>query len=153
MKTVILVRHGDAKIGRADKERPLSAVGKNESLQAKEFLKQNEVLWDRMLSSSARRTRDTAAVLKRSNSDYQELDVLYLATRGEILQLLQEQPEEASSIIVIGHNPGMEEICRTLVPNERVYFTTASVAVIDLEITAWTDLLSCDAQLRCAFNP
>jgi phosphohistidine phosphatase len=83
-------------------------------------------------------------------ADYR--DALYLASPGKILTLLQGAPARAEAVMVIGHNPGLEELA-SLLAREPVRrkererrdvleekFPTAALAVLDFDISRWREL-------------
>jgi phosphohistidine phosphatase len=64
---------------------------------------------------------------------------LYMASPADILSLLRAVRENAETVMIIGHNPGLEELVEQLT-GERQDLPTAALAHIVLEIDQWRDL-------------
>ena len=114
MRELILLRHAhaDALIsGQTDAERPLSEEGRKEAEAAARWLKAQELVPDRVLVSPARRTRETAeAVLAALGPlDQREEAGIYEASPGE-LAALADQHREVRRLLLVGHNPGLEQL-------------------------------------------
>ncbi len=114
MRELILLRHAHAEAattGQADLDRPLSTVGLAEAEAAAKWLKENNLLPDRVLCSPARRTRETLeAVLSVIGYAEQTIkDAIYEATPGALASLIDDN-REAERLLVVGHNPGLEQL-------------------------------------------
>ncbi len=150
MKHLILLRHGKAVGASAtgDHARALSSRGLFEASGAGAALMQ-QVVPDFALVSDSRRTRETFdRVAERigRNIPHRIEPRLYGAVPATILALVAELPSEVRSLLVVGHNPGIAELARTLaVAGDRVSrdaleerFPTSAFAVIALKGAAWT---------------
>jgi phosphohistidine phosphatase len=62
-----------------------------------------------------------------------------MASPADILSLLRTVPENAETVMIIGHNPGLEELVEQLT-GEPQDLPTAALAHIVLEIDQWRDL-------------
>jgi len=108
-----------------------------------------------VLCSTAQRTRETLDLLlpawkKKPALTYDR--VLYLADWPLLLAALKKAPGRASPLLLVGHNPGMEQLALALALQpkgvaERARlqrmaqkFSTAALAVLDFEITTWRNL-------------
>lgn len=118
MFELILLRHAyalPAQPGQADLERPLSAEGRAEADAVAAWLKTHARLPDRVLHSPARRTRETCervlAVL--GYSDHREDERIYAATPGDLFSVIEDN-SEAQRLLLIGHNPGLEQVAALL---------------------------------------
>lgn len=114
MRELILLRHAHAEpagTGQADLDRPLSAVGLAEAEAAGKWLKENNLLPDCVLCSPARRTRETLeAVLAVTGYAEQKLeDGVYEATPGTLIGLVADRTD-VERLLVVGHNPGLEQL-------------------------------------------
>lgn len=114
MRELILLRHAHAEAattGQADLDRPLSTVGLAEAEAAGRWLKENKLLPDRVLCSPSRRTRETLeAVLTTIGYVEQNIkDGIYEATPGTLAGLIDDN-REAERLLVVGHNPGLEQL-------------------------------------------
>ncbi|KRF00532.1 phosphoglycerate mutase [Frateuria sp. Soil773] len=120
MHELILLRHAEAvpaASGGDDRERPLSQHGEQEARAAGQWLAAHGARPERVLCSPARRTRQTAdlALAAAGNALAAQLaDEIYDATPGELLALL-DQHGDAGTVMLVGHNPGIERLVALLV--------------------------------------
>ncbi|MEL6773907.1 MAG: histidine phosphatase family protein [Pseudomonadota bacterium] len=154
MKTVILLRH--AKSSWADPElddhdRPLNKRGKASAPLIADWMKRSGYRPDRVLCSSAKRTRQTLKRMRDAMPDLPQAILeprLYHADPGVMFGLLSEQPDQSDTVLVLGHQPGLSAFARKLV-NGHVrprcvrafqHFPTAAAAVLTLPVARWEDL-------------
>jgi len=107
-----------------------------------ELLRQYGLLPDVVLSSDAVRARLTAeavAEAARYAGDILLEPHLYMASPADILSLLPTVRENAETVMIVGHNPGLEKLVE-LLTGERQDLPTASLAQIGLPIDQWRDL-------------
>ena len=120
MHELILLRHAEAvPIEKAadDQQRPLSTRGEEEARAAGAWLAGHGARPDRVLCSPSRRTDETArlALAAIENSPSPQLaDEIYDASPGELLALL-DQHGDANTVMLVGHNPGIERLVALLV--------------------------------------
>lgn len=120
MHELILLRHAEAvPIENApdDQQRPLSARGEEEARAAGVWLAGHGARPDRVLCSPARRTHETAQLALAaidSAPSTQLADEIYDASPGELLALL-DQHGDAHTVMLVGHNPGIERLVALLV--------------------------------------
>ena len=125
------------------------------------YLRKNELQPDLVLVSTSARTLQTADLVLReleaAAPDYR--DALYLAEPGKIVAHAAGRcPPSVRSVMVVGHNPGLEELA-TLLAREPVRrkerarrdvleekFPTAALAVLDFDIDRWRDLAPGEGQ-------
>jgi phosphohistidine phosphatase len=120
MHELILLRHAEAvpieKSG-DDQARPLSARGEQEAHAAGRWLAARRTRLDRVLCSPTRRTDETArlalAALTAAPAAQMATEI-YDASPGELLALL-DQHGDADSVLLVGHNPGIERLVALLV--------------------------------------
>jgi phosphohistidine phosphatase SixA len=120
MHELILLRHAEAipvQTGDADRARPLSEHGRQEAEAAGRWLLAHGKQPDRALCSPAQRTRQTAEVALGELGHAVPLQLtegIYDATPGELLALL-DQHGDAGTLLLVGHNPGIERLVALLV--------------------------------------
>ena len=119
MPTLLLLRHAKADRGpaRSDHDRQLAARGERASVAVGEHLSRLGARPGRVLCSSARRTIETWQGLRSAWDVEVELvvsDRLYLASAAELLEVLREQPDETECVLLIGHNPGIQDLAVAL---------------------------------------
>ena len=120
MKTLWLLRHAKASVGGdglADRDRPLSARGRDAAARIGRHLAEREVCPDLVLCSPSLRTRETIELVASQlgaelEIDYQ--DELYLASERDLRQRVEQLPDGVASVMLVGHNPGMAELAQDL---------------------------------------
>ena len=115
-----------------DHSRPLDKRGKKDAAVLADFIRKNSILFKMTLCSSAIRTRETLdIIIKNAPDSFDEiryLDSLYLASGEEIMDHLKERM--CSSILVIGHNPGLSEAISFFAHHETSDYPTCVLAGI-----------------------
>ena len=120
MRTVHLLRHAKsswAQAGTADFDRPLAPRGEQAALRIAAHLRANAITPDLVLCSSARRTQRTLALVRTVWPDDTEVLVeegLYGATASELIERLRSLNDDVTSVVVIGHNPGLHDLALRL---------------------------------------
>jgi phosphohistidine phosphatase len=120
MHELILLRHAEAvPIEKTDddQQRPLSARGEQEAQAAGSWLAARGIRLDRVLCSPTRRTDETArlALAAISNAPMPEMArEIYDASPGELLALLDQHGDDGT-VMLVGHNPGIERLVALLV--------------------------------------
>jgi phosphohistidine phosphatase len=145
MKTLLLLRHAksswkDSEID--DHERPLNKRGKKDAPRMGRLLKEENLLPDLILSSSAKRCRKTADEIIQHSGFRGETRLtirLYEADAAAIRECLSQTEDTFQRVLVIGHNPGLEEFLESLVKVDTP-LSTAALARVDLAIDSWRDL-------------
>ena len=114
MKTLLLLRHAKSSWSTpmGDHDRPLNARGKEAAPRMGELLHELNLQPDLIICSTAKRARSTAKrVVKAAN--YKNVliheDLLYAATVGEVLSVIRQTPDTCDRLLIIGHNPSMED--------------------------------------------
>lgn len=118
MRELILLRHAHAEpasTGQADLDRPLSAVGLAEAEAAGKWLKDNKLQPDCVLCSPSRRTRETleAVVGVTGFFEHKLEDKVYDATPGTLIGLVIDRAD-VERLMIVGHNPGLEQLVALL---------------------------------------
>ncbi len=155
MKILGLFRHAksDWHDPRArDFDRPLNRRGELGAELLGRHIHDHSVQWERVIASPAVRVAQTIELAAKAGG--QPLAVnwdrrIYLASSATLLDLLREQKQDPSSILMVGHNPGLEDVIFDLVADDgtsplrdvvEVKFPTASFAVLELDIEHWDQL-------------
>ena len=115
MKRLFLLRHAKSSWddpGLADHDRPLAPRGRRASALIAEHLRRTRIRPALVLCSSAKRTRETLEGLQQALSpvEVQFEDELYGASSEELLQRLRAVPDEVESVMLIGHQPAIQEL-------------------------------------------
>ncbi|HSJ21947.1 MAG TPA: histidine phosphatase family protein [Nocardioidaceae bacterium] len=154
--TLILLRHAKSDWSSAspDIERPLARRGRRQAPEAGRWLATNIPDIDVALVSSAVRARSTwELVAEEFDAPPQQRvdDRLYAATLEELLTVVRQLPEDLGTVVMVGHNPGMEDLVTSLT-GDQVQMTTSAVVVVDLA-GAWAQAGHVPATLRTAGRP
>ena len=96
-----------------DFDRTLMLSGMQDAAAMARYLRKNDYRPDLILCSPSARTTQTAElVLRELDSEIDYRDTLYLAEPGKILAAVRGAPAPVSHLMVVGHNPGLEDIGR-----------------------------------------
>ena len=145
MKTLLVLRHAKSSWNGAapdDHERPLNERGLRDAPRVGELVREYGLIPDVVISSDAVRARLTAEAVVEAARYVGEILLdqhLYMASPAEILGLLRTVREKAETVMIVGHNPGLEELVARLT-GERQDLPTAALAQIALPIDQWRDL-------------
>lgn len=145
MKTLLILRHAKSNWDNAnldDHERPLNDRGLQDAPRMGHLLKEQNLVPDLIMSSTAERALKTAELVALAAGYEQIIQTnrrFYLARPATYLELLQGVPETADCVMIVGHNPGMEELVRLLTGHPQ-HMPTAALAHVQLPITHWGQL-------------
>lgn len=156
MSTLILLRHGksDWSGGEPDHLRPLARRGRRQVPEAGRWLADNVGVIDLAVVSPAERTRETwrlAAAELAVPPPVREDDRVYAGSARSLLGVLRELPREVATVVLVGHNPGVEDLVASLT-GRRVSMPTSALAVIDLS-GPWPTASNTAAELRAQGRP
>jgi phosphohistidine phosphatase len=145
MKTLLLLRHAKSSWKDSDlddHERPLNKRGKKDAPRMGKLLKDEDLLPDLIVASSAKRCRKTADHVIHASGYRGETRItgeLYESDAAKLRAVVAAFDDRASRALLIAHNPGMEEFLESLLG---VYtpLTTAALAQVELPIDRWSEL-------------
>jgi phosphohistidine phosphatase len=153
-KTVLLLRH--AKASREDPEmadfdRPLNARGRQDAPRVGAWMRRSGLAPDLVLCSDAKRARETwagVAETLRSGAPVLFERGLYMASAKALCHRLQRIQGTVGTVLVVGHNPGIEEAAQALARREgdalkhlqREKLPTAALVRLEFDISEWTQL-------------
>jgi phosphohistidine phosphatase len=119
-RELIILRHGKSDWTQSvdDFDRPISDRGKRSAQRIATWLLQHELLPDRVVSSPAQRAVETARkackAMGMAAGDVHTDHHLYLASLQDLLKVLARCPRQVHRLLLVGHNPGLEELARYL---------------------------------------
>ncbi len=168
MKTLGLFRHAksdwnDARL--RDFDRPLNERGRKGASIMGKHIREHGLKWDRVIASPAVRVTETIELAAKAAGGSPPVNWdrrIYLANSMTLLDILREQEGDPASIMMIGHNPGLEDLIFDLVPDDgssplrdvvEVKFPTAAYAVLELDIDKWEDVAEGCARLTHLVRP
>ena len=168
MKRLTLLRHaksGEDGHGLRDVDRPLNAKGRRAARTMGRLLRERSVTFDRVLASPARRVAETIEELAIGRAAAIQPvweKRVYLASAGELLEIIRATPDDVTSLLLVGHNPGLEELVLRLVPGRtqdpardqvEEKYPTASLAAIELPVSRWDEVTEGQGKLADFVRP
>jgi phosphohistidine phosphatase len=144
VKTLLILRHAKSSWNNSaldDHERPLNARGKQDAPRIARLARDKGLAPELILSSDAVRAHLTAAAMADAVGGQLLLDArLYHAAAADILAIVPGVARDnAGTVMIVGHNPGLEQLVAQLTGEWESLPTTALVQ-IDLAITGWSEL-------------
>ena len=163
-KRLYLLRHAKSSWKQpdlADHERPLAGRGRHAANAIARHLLEHEIAPELVLCSTARRARETCELLLPAleTATVHHEPALYGASTAELLERLHEVPDGTGSVLLIGHNPALEQLALELArpsPARRelaVKFPTAALASLDFPGPSWRELDEAGADLIGLVRP
>jgi phosphohistidine phosphatase len=145
MKTLLLMRHAKSswkRAGLTDWERPLNKRGKRDGPRMGELLWEEDLVPELIVSSDALRARQTAEAV--ADAAGYEGEVTYLAdlyhgTLAEYVDALASIPDQEGVVMVIGHNPDLQDVLEML-SGQMEPMPTGAIAHLKLPIERWSEL-------------
>jgi len=159
VKNLYLLRHAKSSWddpGLADHDRPLAPRGRRAVKRMAEYLREAKVSPELVLCSSATRTRQTLDRIRPAlDADaFVEVEAdLYGADADSLLRRLRRVPDTTGSVLVIGHNPGMQDLALELsnggaaLGRVRETFPTCALATVEVPAERWADIEPGSAKL------
>jgi phosphohistidine phosphatase len=158
MKTLLLLRHAKSDWddpSLRDFDRPLAARGERDAPRVGKALRKRGILPDLIISSPAARAKATIEAVTRAaklNLEIRFDEVVYGASTPELIRLIQGLPDTNSCLLLVGHNPGFEDLVGRLSgSHERM--PTAALACVEFEINRWEDVSDGEGTLRWLLTP
>jgi phosphohistidine phosphatase len=155
-RTLILLRHAksDWSGGEPDVARPLTKRGRRQAPEAGRWLNENTAGIDLAVVSPAERARSTWQLVASELDEPPTLrldDRVYAASGADLLSVVRDLPDDLHVVVLVGHNPGIEELAERLT-GDGVRMPTSAVAVIGLPGT-WAEAGRTTATLEAAGRP
>jgi phosphohistidine phosphatase len=158
MKSLLLMRH--AKTVRdnpmlRDYDRPLDERGRADAPRMGARVKAAGILPNLIVSSPARRARETVeAFITATHIDLKPQfdDTIYGATCAELMQLVRSLPDISNCTLLVGHNPGMEELLGRLT-SSYLQMPPAACACLEIQAEHWQDVVENSARLVWLHSP
>jgi phosphohistidine phosphatase len=155
MRRLILIRHAEAVVHaqNGDHERGLTEQGRRDADFMGDYLLSEHLVPDMVLVSSAKRTIETFGQVKAFFPflEMKQESIIYNALPEKLLGLIQGTHASVQTLMMIGHNPGFEDVAKELIGFGDRYaharlaqgFQTAGLVVIDFSIEFWSAAFPC----------
>jgi len=168
MKTLILLRHAKSDWtdrSMRDFDRPLNARGIKGAAVMGAYCARENMRFDITLASPAVRVTETIDHFEASYGQALKPDWdrrIYLASSVTLIDVVRDGGKSASSVLMVGHNPGLEDLIFDLVPDDgssplratvEEKFPTAALAAMQCAIDDWADLDNRCARLTALVRP
>jgi len=155
MKTLFLLRHASAENASCrvnDLNRRLSAAGRQEARAVSGFIRNRKLDFDLIICSTATRARETMslALPETVNASFDQR--VYETTATQILDLLNALEPAVNTILLVGHNPSLEQLV-ALMTGAQVRMAPATLVKIDLLAGKWSTLNAGGAKLDWLVEP
>lgn len=158
MKTLLLLRHASAENaadGLSDSNRSLNERGKKEAKAIGTFIKKQNSTVGVVLCSPALRARETAELVLvaaevAANVRYDQR--IYEAAPGQLLEVISEVEAAKNIVLLVGHNPGIEELLRALTGRGEP-MAPGTLARIDFNFPEWRRITEDSGSLEWINTP
>ena len=145
MKSILVLRH--AKSSRkdpdlTDHDRPLNKRGKRDAPRMGRLMKKENLVPDVIISSTAIRARSTAEAVAKASGYKGEIVLnksLYAAGPEAYLGVMHDLSDEYVRVLIVGHNPGLEDLVE-LLTGEIHLMPTCSLAHVKFRVGKWSDI-------------
>jgi phosphohistidine phosphatase len=158
MKTLFVMRHAKSSWENADLsdfERPLNERGLRAAPFMGALMREKNFAPDLILSSPARRAKETAETVKRAANFSAAIkfdERIYEASPHALVYLLAETGNEFSRVLLVGHNPGLEGLIKILTGKLEA-MPTAALAEIELNVENWSEISTDCGRLISLIRP
>ena len=167
MKRLLLLRHAKAERaqpGEKDLDRVLTDRGRSDALKLGAYLARHHLVPDHVLVSTSARTRETWAQVAKAFRKLPPVrfdERIYESSPQAILGAVFEAEPKVATLLVVGHNPSIQELANMLTASGDVdarqrlkeEFPTAAVAVIAFASDAWTKIHAHGGRLEHFVGP
>ena len=142
-KTLNIIRHAKSDWARADfdYDRILNQRGRNDAQLIGKTLASEDFVTDKVICSGAYRAKETFQCLnehlKITDNKIEYTDTLYLASLRQLLAEIENFNNDIDNIVIIGHNPGLTELCNYMTGDDLQNLPTCAVYSIVFPVDDW----------------
>jgi phosphohistidine phosphatase len=160
VKTLLILRHAktqpDAPAG--DHARALTERGYRNAAAMGAYIHNLGGTPDAIITSDATRARQTAEIVATTVDFTGPLTVepqIYAAGLDTLLTVVRRIPDEVRSAIIVGHNPGFEELAEALAGNhdDGIRLPTSGLALLDFDVDRWDAVQKRTGRVREVATP
>jgi len=160
VKTVHLLRHAKSDWDDPDlpdDRRPLNGRGKRDAKALAKYLEKHPIELDAVFCSTALRARNTLKAIAPSLGDAKLVEeaALYGAGPDALLDFVGLLRDDLDAVLLVGHNPGFEELTRALLPTGKApaAFPTCTLATLTFEASRWSGVGPGGGRLAAFLTP
>lgn len=159
VKQLIILRHSKTeKINPAgDEARELTKPGRRWATEAGREILQAAGMPDLLVTSNAIRalqTGDLAAEAMKFGGERHVRPEVYGATENQLIEVIQSFSEEFSQIVLVGHNPGLEDLANSFRGEKASeHLPTAGWMVVELGSEKWKDATAGAGKMKASGTP
>ncbi|SDA68427.1 histidine phosphatase family protein [Sinorhizobium sp. NFACC03] len=163
---LMLLRHAKSAWpdGVADINRPLGERGRKAAPLMGKYIARHKLVPDLALVSTAKRAQETWQLVASALSSEVAVEntrAIYEVGASQILSVLRATDPAVRTLLIVGHNPGMEDLAHELVGSGDAdlrirmadKFPTAALAVLEFEAVGWRELMPGGAKLARFVTP
>lgn len=160
MKTLYIVRHAKSSWdspGNADHERPLLEKGKKRTKRVIDYLLENKVQVDLIISSHAVRARSTANIIANA-LHYPENEIqisanVYHGDLDSLFNIFYDLSDNIHSLMLVGHNPTFTTFANNFLDKEIDWLPTSGIVCIEFDTDKWEQLPLADKKTKFVISP
>ncbi len=159
MKSIILFRHGKSNWTAdyvSDHDRPIAQRGILAAKKMGLHLSKNNLVPDKVVSSTARRAKETAKIAIKEGSWDRTLNFdesIYGGDVDDLVRIARSQNEQHLTLCLIGHEPTFSTFIAYSTNSEYIHFPTASMAKIDFKVNKWAEIKIGNGKLDWLLKP
>lgn len=160
MKTLYIIRHGKSAwdvAGTSDHDRILLPKGVKRTMKVAAFLKGRNIKPDQIVSSSANRAYETAAIvaghLGFPMNDIVKESSFFDAEESTILDFLYGVDNSVNSLMIFGHNPTFTNLANLFLGDIIEWMPTTAVVSINFDTSKWEDIMLAEKEKNFLITP
>ena len=145
-KVLLILRHAKSSWKNKkviDHDRPLNKRGRKEAIKMGEYLKNIDLMPDTIITSSALRAIETTTLVCRKSGYNGLVEVNFSFHEGNTtsyIQAISNSHEDKDRLLIVGHNPTLEELI-SMLTNKTVRLPTCTLVQIKLNVTSWNNVI------------
>ncbi len=160
MKTLYIVRHAKSSWKYpelSDEERPLLEKGKKRTKKIIDYLHENSVKVDYIITSHAVRAHETAKILayalKYPVEDIKVDHEIYFADSDKLFNQFYDLPDRYDHVMIVGHNPAFTNFANYFVSPKIDWLPTSGIVCIEFEVNRWDKVPTADRRTGFVVYP
>ena len=145
MKSLLILRHAKSSWKHpelTDHDRPLNKRGKRDAPRMGEILRNEHLIPETIISSTAARARATAEAVAKASGYKGKIALnrsLYAAGPEAYLKVVHGLSNDSVRVLVVGHNPGLEELLENFTGEAQI-MPTCTLAHVKFSMDSWLEL-------------